>query len=510
MNLDIQKTTSAHQDARGSITDVLTRQPFDAATIIESRAGAVRGNHYHKDTIQWTYVLSGRLLIAASRDEGVIDEREALPGDLVRHDAFEAHSVKALEDSVFLVLTRGPRSGADYESDTYRLEKLLQPPAARPAEPEGGELIPVNEPLIAPSARSYVDDCLTTGWISSEGRYLHEFEREWAAWCGAAHGVAVCNGTAALQIACEALDLRPGDEVIMPTFTIISCALAVIEAGGKPVLVDSDPLTWCLDVEQVRARITDRTRAIMAVHMYGHPAEMDELRALAGEHNLDLVEDAAEAHGATYRGKRVGSFGRFGTFSFYANKIITTGEGGMVLCQTEADAERLRTLRNLGFRKDRRFLHTEIGHNYRMTNMQAAVGLSQVQNIDEHIRRKKAMATLYTDALTGLRGVQLPAELPHVSNVFWMYGLVLDEDFPLDAVQFANELKAEGIDTRPFFLGMHEQPVWRDRGLFVGEKYPVAEKLARRGFYLPSGLGLTEAQMVRVVEAVRRVHERHG
>jgi perosamine synthetase len=508
--LDIQRITAAHQDARGSITDVLAREPFDAATIIESRPGSVRGNHYHKDTIQWTYVLSGRLLIAASREGQEAEEQEALPGDLVRHEAFEAHSIKALEHSVFLVLTRGPRSGADYESDTFRLTSPLQKPDAAPDPAASGDLVPVNEPLIAPSARTYVDSCVATGWISSEGHFLREFERRWADWCGAKHGVAVCNGTAALQVACEALDLRPGDEVILPSFTIISCALAVIEAGGTPVLVDSDPVTWCMDPAQVRARVTEKTRAIMAVHMYGHPAEMDELRAIAGEHGLDIIEDAAEAHGATYRGKRVGGFGRFATFSFYANKIITTGEGGMVLCDDDADAERLRSLRNLAFRKDRRFLHTELGHNYRMTNMQAALGLSQVEQIDEHIRRKKEMAAFYGGALAGLSGVQLPAELPHVSNVFWMYGLLLDERFPLDAAGFAEELKAAGVDTRPFFIGMHEQPVLRERGLFAGESYPVAEHLARRGFYLPSGLGLTAAQMERVVEAVKKVHARHA
>ncbi len=508
--MNITRITPANQDARGSISDVLAGQPFDAATIIESRRGAVRGNHYHKDTIQWTYLLSGRLLVAAWREGRPIEESEVQPGELVRHDALEAHSVKALEDSVFLVLTRGPRSGEDYESDTYRLATPLQvsTPAADPAAEAKEGMIPVNEPLIGEATERYVQECLSTGWISSEGRFLQQFEQSWAGWCGAEYGVAVCNGTAALEIACQALDLRPGDEVIMPSFTIISCALAVLEAGATPVLVDSDPVTWCLDVEQVRARVTPRTRAILAVHMYGHPAEMDALNAIAREHGLDVIEDAAEAHGALYRGRRVGAFGRFGTFSFYANKIITTGEGGMVLCHNQADAERLRSLRNLCFKKERRFWHTELGHNFRMTNLQAAVGVAQVEKIDEHIRRKKAMAGYYTARLSGLRGVQLPAELPHVSNVFWMYGLVLDQSFPLDARRFADELRAEGVETRPFFVGMHEQPVFRERGLFLGETYPVAERLARKGFYLPSGLTLTEAQMDRVCDSVRKVHGR--
>lgn len=506
--MEITRITPANQDARGSISDILAGQMFDAATIIESRPGAVRGNHYHKDTIQWTYLLSGRLLVAAWREGHPVEEKEVQPGELVRHDIFEAHSVKAIEPSVFLVLTRGPRSGEDYESDTYRLATPLQSSALATADAGDAGVVPVNEPLIGEATSRYVQECLTTGWISSEGRFIQELERSWAGWCGAEYGVAVCNGTAALEIACQALDLRPGDEVIMPSFTIISCALAILEAGATPVLVDSDPVTWCLDVEQVRARVTPRTRAIMPVHMYGHPAEMDEVNAIAREHGLDVIEDAAEAHGALYRGRRVGAFGRFGTFSFYANKIVTTGEGGMVLCHTEADAERLRSLRNLCFKKDRRFWHTELGHNFRMTNMQAAVGVAQVEQIDEHIRRKKAMAAFYGERLSGLRGVQLPAELPHVSSVFWMYGLVLDEAFPLDARQFADELRALGVETRPFFVGMHEQPVFRDRGLFLGETYPVAERLAREGFYLPSGLTLSVAQMERVCDGVRKVHGR--
>jgi len=367
------------------------------------------------------------------------------------------------------------------------------------------EFIPVNQPLIGPNTERYVHECITSGWISSEGPFLQEFERQWASYCGAQYGVAVSNGTAALEVAVQALDLDPGDEVIVPTFTIISCVLAILRAGGTPVLVDSDPETWCLDMDQVRARLTARTRAILPVHMYGHPAEMETILQIAEEYGLDVIEDAAEAHGATYRGKRVGSFGRLSCFSFYANKIITTGEGGMVLCRDQDDADRLRSLRNLCFRAERRFWHTELGHNFRMTNLQAAVGLAQVEQIEEHLRRKKAIAAYYTRHLAGLPGVQLPTELPHVSNVFWMYGLVLDESVTLDARQLGDELRKDGVDTRPFFLGMHEQPAFLQRGLFRGEAYPVAEKLARRGLYLPTGLTLTESQMSRVCEAVARL-----
>jgi perosamine synthetase len=371
--------------------------------------------------------------------------------------------------------------------------------------PSVNQFVPVSEPLIGAATERYVMECVSSGWISSEGPFLLEFEKRWAAYCGAEYGVAVSNGTAALEIALQALDLQPGDEVIVPTFTIISCLLAILEAGGTPVLVDSDPLTWCLDIDQLADRITSRTRAILPVHMYGHPAEMDVILDLANRHGLDVVEDAAEAHGATYKGRRVGAFGRLSCFSFYANKIITTGEGGMVLCQSEADVERLRSLRNLCFRKERRFWHTELGHNFRLTNLQAAVGLAQIEQIDEHVAKKKAIANYYTNQLQGLPALQLPIELPHVSNVFWMYGIVLSDSVSMDAQEFGNQLREAGIDTRPFFLGMHEQPVLLERGLFRDEHYPVAERLARRGLYLPTGLTLTEDQMSRVCDAVKRI-----
>jgi len=365
-------------------------------------------------------------------------------------------------------------------------------------------MIPVSEPLMHASARTYVDECLRTSWISSEGHFIREFEDAWAAYCGMEHGVAVTSGTTALQVAMASLGLGPGDEVIMPTFTIISCALAVIETGATPVLVDADPRTWCMDVEQVADRITERTRAIMPVHMYGHPVDMDPVLKLAERHGLFVVEDAAEAHGAEYKGRRAGGMGDLSCFSFYANKIITTGEGGMVLARRAEHAERLRSLRNLAFREDRRFYHTELGHNYRLTNVQAAIGLSQVEHIEEHIRHKRWMGAAYTERLADLP-LELPVEEPWATNVYWMYGVVLEDDVPFEADELARRLRAEGVDTRPFFIGMHEQPALRARGLFADERYPVAERIARRGLYLPSGLTLTEEQVDAVCGAVRRV-----
>ena len=373
-------------------------------------------------------------------------------------------------------------------------------------------MIPVNEPVLASRELDYVRECIESGWISSAGRFIETFEREWAAYCGKRHGVAVGNGTVALQVAVACLGLEPGDEVIMPSFTIISCALAVIYNGAVPVLVDCDPRTWCLDTRQVAERITPRTRAIMPVHMYGHPADLDPLNELAEARGLAVIEDAAEAHGAEYlstRGgtpqwRRCGSLGRMSTFSFYANKLITTGEGGMILMDDPADAARARSLRNLCFQEGRRFYHTELGHNFRLTNMQAALGVAQLERMDEIVEKKRWMGRAYTERLNGLRALQLPVEEPWARQVYWMYGVVLDETLGFDAAEFARRLAAEGVQTRPFFLGMHEQPALLDRGLFRGERYPVAERLARYGLYLPSGLAVTESQIDRVCEAVRK------
>ena len=371
-------------------------------------------------------------------------------------------------------------------------------------------LIPVNEPQLGPRELELVSECVRTGWVSSAGRFIEEFESRWAAYCGRRQGVAMSNGTVALQLAVATLDLKPGDEVIMPSFTIVSCATAVVLNGGVPVLVDSEPGTWCMDVNQVRDRITARTRAIMPVHIYGHPVDMAPLLDLAGRHGLAVIEDAAEAHGAEYRmpdgsWRRCGSFGSMSCFSFYANKLVTTGEGGMVLTDDAKLADRLRLLRNLAFQSKRRFHHEELGFNFRLTNLQAALGVAQIERMDEIVAVKRRMGQAYTSKLKGIPGIELQAEREWARSVYWMYGLVLSESAGRDAVRFAAELKARGVETRPFFLGMHEQPVFHKRGLFAGEHYPVAEGIARQGLYLPSGLALTDAQLAAVSAAVREV-----
>ena len=375
-------------------------------------------------------------------------------------------------------------------------------------------MIPVNEPFLAHRELEYVTECVRTGWISSAGRFIEEFEEKWATYCGRRYGIAVTNGTVALQVAAASLGLKPGDEVIMPTFTIISCALAVIYNGGVPVFVDCDPRTWCMDVSQVEAKITSRTRAIMPVHIYGHPVDMDPILDLAERHGLAVVEDAAEVHGAEYlsgRGtthptwRRCGSFGMLSCFSFYANKLITTGEGGMVLTDDAKLAEKARSLRNLCFQADRRFYHEELGFNFRLTNLQAALGVAQVQRIEEIVSRKRWMGEEYNRRLTGIMGLQLPVEEPWARNVYWMYGVVLSEATGMNAAAFTQRLKQRGIETRPFFLGLHEQPVFHRRGLFLHERYPITERIARQGLYLPSGLALTSEQISEVCQAVNEV-----
>jgi len=364
-------------------------------------------------------------------------------------------------------------------------------------------MIPVSEPLLDKVALSNVAEAMSTGWISSGGRYIEQFEQSWAAYCGANYGVAVSNGTTALKVAVAALDLEPGSEIIVPTYTIISCVNAILEAGCKPVLIDSDADTWNLTVSQIEPQITERTRAIMVVHMFGHPVDMDPLMDIARRHKLFVIEDAAESHGAEYKGRRVGAIGDIGCFSFYANKIITTGEGGMVIMKDQGLAERSRSLRNLAFRSDRRFLHTEIGYNFRLTNLQAAVGVAQVGQVDRHIEIKRRNAKAYIERLRDIDAIRLPVEYPWAKNVYWMFGIVLDDKVKFDATEGIRKMAARGVETRPFFWPMHEQPVFHRMGLFENQRFPVAERIARRGFYLPSGLTLTEEQIDLTCDALR-------
>ena len=339
------------------------------------------------------------------------------------------------------------------------------------------------------------------------GEALVAFERQFAEFSGCKHGIAVSSGTTALHLAIAAAGIGPGDEVLVSASTNIASALAVYHNGAVTVPVDSERATWNLDLDLLESLITPRTRALMPVHLFGHPVDMDRLMEIARRHRLMVIEDAAEAHGAQCRGRAIGGFGDMACFSFYANKIITTGEGGMVTTNDDALAERLRLLRNLAFTKPR-FWHEEAGYNFRMTGFQAALGLAQLQRIDAIIEAKRTVAQAYSRRLSEVAGLRLPAELPWAKNVYWMYGIVVDAEFGITRDELMARLAASGVETRTFFCPMSQQPFLRKQAGFKAVQCPVADELWERGLYLPSAHTLSESQIDTVVgkllEARRR------
>lgn len=369
--------------------------------------------------------------------------------------------------------------------------------------------VPVNEPLLDGNEKKYLCECVETGWISSEGPFVKKFENAMAAYVGRKFGIAVSSGTAALEAAIQALDLEKGTEVILPAFTIISCAQAITKAGLIPVVVDCELDTWNMDVEQIEGKITSKTSAIMVVHIYGLPVQMDKVIALAKKYDLKVIEDAAEAHGQTYDGKKCGSFGDISIFSFYPNKIITCGEGGMILTDDKLLAERCQGARNLFFTA-RRYIHEEIGSNFRMTNMQAAIGLAQLEKIEEHIQIKRQIGNTYNELLAGLSDIQKPIpKTEYAENLYWVYGLVLGSRYQFDALEATQRLKEPGIGTRTFFYPIHKQPVFLKQGMFHNVSCPNAELLAERGFYIPSGLAITSDLMEHVADMLHKVFDKN-
>ena len=307
-------------------------------------------------------------------------------------------------------------------------------------------------------------------------------------------------------MAVEALGIGHGDDVILPSFTIISCISQIVRSGAKPVLVDSDPQTWNMDSNQIADKISMRTNGIMIVHIFGLPVDMESIIDIATKHNIKIIEDAAEMHGQSYKNKPCGSFGDISTFSFYPNKHITTGEGGMVVTDDEQLAEDCRSLRNLCFQSQERFVHKRLGWNYRMTNVQAALGLAQLERLDEFVDRKRRMGAKYTKMLRGLKNVQLPlSKMNYANNIYWVFGLVLKNTLDFDAKEAIKRLREEDIDCRPFFYPMHKQPVLIKMGFFQSESYPVAERLYKRGLYIPSGIALTDDQINQVSKKVIEV-----
>ncbi len=368
-------------------------------------------------------------------------------------------------------------------------------------------MIPVCTPLLGKNEKKYVDECIATNWISSSGKYIKLFEEGFSHYCGRKYGVTTTNGTTALHLALAALGIGPGDEVIMPTFTIAATAFAVMYCGAKPVFIDSEPATWNIDPDQIRAKITQKTKVILPVHIYGHPCAMSVIMSLASRYNLCVVEDAAQSHGAQYQDKKVGGIGDIGCFSFYGNKIITCGEGGMVVTNNRRIAQRCRDLRNMAFIESKRFWHKEIGFNHRMTNLQAALGLAQFEQIDQLIERRRRNAVLYSALLSGVEGLRLPIERSDVKNVYWMYGILVEDDFGLSRDRLMRKLKEKGVETRTFFIPLHNQPFLKKQGMASKERFPVAEDIARRGLYLPSGSGLTKKEIEYICDCIKEIKD---
>jgi perosamine synthetase len=372
--------------------------------------------------------------------------------------------------------------------------------AAGTGAPAPGRILPVADTRLDGNELRYVTECIQSSWISSAGRFVREFEDRFAAAAGCRHGVACASGTSALHLALATLGIGPGDEVILPTFTMIATANAVSYTGAVPVLVDAEPVTGNLDVEQLAAKVTDRTRAVLVVHTYGHPADMDPVLALARRRGLAVVEDAAEAHGAVYHGRRVGGLGNAAVFSFYGNKIVTTGEGGMVTTNDPELARVARRLRDHAFSDDRHFWHRYLGFNYRMSNLQAAVGLAQTERLDQLVSSRRENARRYDELLRGVPGLVLPAELPGVESVFWMYAPRVADGFGCSRDELRRHLARQGIETRTFFVPIHLQPIYHRR--FRGQSFPVAEELCRQGLYLPSGPSLTAGEIAWVARQI--------
>ncbi|HTY23965.1 MAG TPA: DegT/DnrJ/EryC1/StrS family aminotransferase [Desulfomonilaceae bacterium] len=363
-------------------------------------------------------------------------------------------------------------------------------------------MIPVCEPVMNGKEIEYVNDCLRTNWISSSGKYISMFEEAFSSYCGVPYGVACSSGTTAIHLALVAMGIGPGDEVIIPDFTLVVSANMVILAGAKPVLVDVDARTWCIDPELIEAAITPRTKAIMAVHMYGHPCDMNAIQQIAKRRGLYIIEDCAEAHGAEVNSRKVGSLGDAACFSFYGNKILTTGEGGMVVCRDEELARRMRLIRNQAFIEPR-FVHATMGFNYRLTNMQAAIGLAQTEMVEEKVERKRWIGQTYNELLANQSDLTLPVEEPWAKNVYWMYGVLVRDSFGVTKDNLMMMLRNQGIETRSFFCPMSMQPVYQGsdpRFPDMSVSSPISVELWKRGLYLPSGLGLTRPQLVEITE----------
>ena len=357
--------------------------------------------------------------------------------------------------------------------------------------------IPVAEPELGEGELRNIINAIKSGWISSKGSFINEFEQEFSKYIGVKHAIAVANGTAALHLALLALDTGPGDEVLIPDLTFISPASMTVLTGATPVFVDANPRYWCMDVEDVNRKITNKTKAMVIVHLYGHPADIDPLLEIAEEHDIYVIEDCAQAHGAEYKRKKVGSFGIISCFSFYANKIVTTGEGGICLTDDQKLAQKIRLLHDHGMGVERPYWHEILGFNYRMTNLQAAIGAAQIKKIDNFVQRKREIARTYNELLENIEGITTPPEMPWAKNVYWMYSILIEDSFRVTRDELAMELGKKDVETRPFFYPIHTMPPYKRN-----EKFLVAEELAKKGINLPSSVKLKKEEVERIVKFI--------
>ncbi len=499
----------AHKDERGEIIDLIVNENINAVTLVTCKKGAVRGNHYHKKTTQWEYLISGKIKLVSQRDNEEKVETIVEEGELVITPPNEKHAIVALEDSELMVFTSGPRSGEGYETDTFRLEVPLVTGDnlyLQTTRSDQKNFIPVSEPFIDSLESKFVNDALEKKAISGLfGDYISQFEKEFARFCDCEYGISTSSGTTALHLAMASLGIGRGDEVIVSTYTNMATFFAVLYQGARPVPVDIEPDTWNINPLKIEEKITDKTKAIIVVHIFGHPVDMDPVLELAKKYNLFVVEDCAEAHGATYKGKKVGSIGDIGCFSFYANKIITTGEGGMLVTNNEEIAKKAASLKSLAFGDDNKFMHKDIGFNYRLTNLQAAIGCAQLKKLPRIIESKRFIAETYNKLLSEITALQLPIEKTYATNVYWMYHVVLKENASLSRKYLMSKLLEKGIETRPGFIPFNLQEIFIKSGITHPDECPVANYIAENSFYLPSSPNLTREDLEFIANSIKEI-----
>lgn len=360
-------------------------------------------------------------------------------------------------------------------------------------------MIPVSEPCLGKEELKNVINCIKTNWISSLGEYVNEFEKKFSKYIGCKYGVSTSSGTTALHLALKTIGIRKGDEVIVPTLTFAATAHVVVHCNAKPIFVDSDPITWNINPEKIEEKITKKTKAIIPVHLYGHPCDLDPILGIAEDYDLFIIEDAAEAHGAEYKKRKVGSFGDIGCFSFFGNKIITTGEGGICVTDNEEIVEKMRILNYQGMDPNKKYWHPFVGFNYRLTNLQSAIGLAQLKKINKFIKIKRENTKIYNSLLRNVEGISLPPNESWAKNVYWMYCILLENNFRVTRDKLMKELKENGIDTRPLFYPLHIMPPF-----YTEEKFPVSEELSRKGLNLPSSVKLKKSEIKFITEIITK------